>query len=273
MSLILKTHHLFAYCNFCEKAGDNWKIDNSKLSYFVTDRWGGSSRPPYEELNMGMNVGDCVDDVLYNRLLVAKHCGLPMNRFVFASQVHGDHIEIISEGDLSEDSYSVIKETDGLITADKNIALIILAADCVPVLVYDEVKEVVGAFHAGWRGLSNQIVIKGIQQMKQHYKCDPSNIKVFVGPSIGSCCYEIKNKVYEALEKSVPEFHSAIKIKASKTFVDLKKSIALQLKSQGISEKNIVISSDCTKCNSDTYFSYRSDQETGRFSAGIALWA
>ncbi len=263
---------MFAYCNFCEKAHDNWKVDNSKLSYFITDRWGGSSKSPYEELNMGMSVGDCVDDVLYNRLLVARHSSLPLSRFVFASQIHGDNIEIISESQLSEDSYSVIKETDGLITADKNIALIILAADCVPVLLYDEVTGVVGAFHAGWRGLTNHIVVKGLQKMKDNFACNEDDIQAFIGPSIGKCCYEIKGKVIKAIEDNIPQYSEALGQKETKTYLDLKKGIELQLKSKGVRPKNISISSDCTKCNSDTYFSYRAEKETGRFCAGIALW-
>lgn len=263
---------MFAYCNFCEKADDHWKVDNSKLTYFVTDRWGGSSKAPYDELNMGMNVGDCVDDVLYNRLLIARHTSLPLNRFVFASQVHGDHIEIIDEDSLSEDSYSVIKKTDGLITKDKNIALIVLAADCVPVLLYDQKKDIVGTFHAGWRGLCNQIVIKGLNIMIEQFGSDVNDITSFIGPSIGQCCYQVKGKVIENVKNSVPFHEKSLHHKGGKSFLNLKEGIKLQLVSKGIPDSGITVSRECTKCNSDTYFSYRAEQETGRFSAGIALW-
>jgi YfiH family protein len=263
---------LFADCNFCEKSDNNWKVDNSHVTYFVTDRWGGSSKVPYAELNMGMSVGDCVDDVLYNRLLIARHTSLPLNRFVFASQVHGDHIAVIEESDLSEDSYSVIKKTDGLISKARNIALIVLAADCVPVFLYDRVKGVVGAFHAGWRGLCNQIVLKGLQMMTEQFGCQTDDITSFIGPSIGQCCYEVKSKVLEKVKNNVPTYEKAIKTQEGKSFLDLKKGIKLQLLSKGLIDSNITVSKDCTKCNTDIYFSYRAEQETGRFCAGIALW-
>jgi len=262
---------LFAYCNFCEKAHNPWKIEREKVSYFVTDRWDGSSRPPYNELNMSMNVSDCVDDVLYNRLLVARHSGISMNRFVFASQVHGDHIEIIEEERLSKNSYSIIKASDGLITAVKNISLTVLAADCVPVLLYDPKKEVVGAFHAGWRGVSQNILSKGVAIMNEQFKCNPNTIKVFIGPSIGQCCYEIKSKVIEAVRDQVPNYEKAIKTKGEQVFLDLKKSIEFQLIHEGVERSNIIRSKFCTKCYSHKFFSYRANSETGRFCASIAL--
>ncbi|MCU4165208.1 peptidoglycan editing factor PgeF [Carboxylicivirga caseinilyticus] len=262
---------MFAYCNFCEKAHNPWKIDKDKVTYFVTDKWDGSSRPPYSELNISMNVGDCVDDVLYNRLLVARHSGIPMNRFVFASQVHGDHIEIIDEDRLNKNSYSVIKASDGLITAQKELALVVMAADCVPVLLYDEEKEVIGAFHAGWRGLTQNIITKGVQMMNDHFDCNSNNIKAFIGPSIGQCCYEIKNKVIEAVKTSVPHYEQALKNTDNKVFLDLKKAVELQLIDANVERQKIIRSKYCTQCYSDTFYSYRAHSETGRFCASIAL--
>lgn len=262
---------MFSYCNFCEGGQDNWKVNPDEINYFVTDRWGGSSSDPYSELNMSMNVGDCVDDVLYNRLLVARHAGLPLNRFVYASQVHSNHIEVIREEHLKKGTYAIIKSTDGMITADRNIALCIMVADCVPVLLYDPVKKIVGAFHAGWRGLTDNIVPKGLKMMKEHFGVNPHSVKAFIGPSIGQCCYEIKSKVIEAVEKSVPHYNEVIQKMGSKYFLDLKHAVRLQLLDKGVYNQSITSSIHCTSCNKASYYSYRANMETGRFCAAIAL--
>ncbi|MCU4173539.1 peptidoglycan editing factor PgeF [Carboxylicivirga sp. N1Y90] len=262
---------MFAYCNFCENSKDSWKIDDESVRYFVSDKHGGSSRSPYEELNMGMNVGDCVDDVLYNRLLIARHSGLPLNRYVYASQVHGNNITTVSESDLSEDSYSVIKATDGLITRDKYIALIVLAADCVPVIIYDENIGAAGVFHAGWRGVANSIVPLGIEQMHKEFGSQIESLKVFIGPSIGACCYEVKGKVIDQIQSAVPNSDKVVLRKDGKTFINLKTGIEQQLLKLGLTNSQITTSSDCTKCKSDQYYSYRHSSETGRFCAGIYL--
>lgn len=262
---------MFAYCNFCENSRDNWKIDNELVRYFVTNKNGGSSREPYEELNMGMNVGDCVDDVLYNRLLIARHSGLPLKRFVFASQVHGNNISTITEADLSENSYTVVKATDGLITQEKYLALVILVADCVPVIIYDQDVGAVGVFHAGWRGVANSIVPMGIEKMRDEFNCNIASLKAFIGPSIGSCCYEVKGKVIEQIRKAVPNSDTVIIEDGAKTFINLKSAIEQQLLKSKLSHPQMTISSDCTKCNSDQYYSYRKKSETGRFCAGIYL--
>ncbi len=220
---------------------------------------------------MGMNVGDCVDDVLYNRVLVSKHAGIPLNHFVFASQIHGDNIKIIEEDPSDNNSYTVIKATDGLITNITNLALVILVADCVPVLLFDPEKKTIGAFHAGWRGLTNGIVSKGVEMMHNHYDCQPASIKAFIGPSIGQCCYEIRSKVIEAVKTGVPNYQKTLRLADSRTFLDLKKGAEQQLLNVGLERQNIVKSKYCTKCYSKQFFSYRAENETGRFCAAIAL--
>ncbi|MYS46926.1 laccase, partial [Streptomyces sp. SID5998] len=120
----------------------------SGAHFAFTDRWGGVSAVPYEELNLGGAVGDDPAAVRANRELAAKSLGLDPARVVWMNQVHGDDVAVV-DGPWTTDPAPPV---DGLVTAVRGLALAVLTADCVPVLLADPVAGVVAAAHAGRPG-------------------------------------------------------------------------------------------------------------------------
>jgi len=145
---------------------------------------------------------------------------------------------------------------DAVITNREDVLLGIQVADCVPIVLFDEKKRVVGAVHAGWRGTAAQILKKTIQAMVDHFGSSPDNIVIAFGPSIKGCCYEVDSDVNEAVcvSTGAGEYSSR---KNSKFFIDLASANMLQAGSLGVKEYNIWVSEECTFCNPDRFHSYR----------------
>lgn len=154
---------------------------------------------------------------------------------------------------------------DGLITNKINTPLMVMVADCIPILFYDKIKRVIAVAHAGREGTFQNISAKTIDKMINDYGCEAKNIEVQLGASIQKCCYEVSI-----------ELATQTKRKFGKQFVnnrniDLQAINQQQLLQKGIKIKNIEISQICTKCSNQNYFSYRNDKSCGRFAGIIML--
>lgn len=244
------------------------------LTHFVTSRSGGVSLPPYNSLNLGLHTADNPADVLANRALLAEATGIAKDKFLYASQVHSGDVKIIDKTAIERGVLSQNPRTDATITALPGICLMVMVADCVPVLLFDPVKNVSAVIHAGWRGTVHQITSNTIRAMVEHFGCDPADILAGIGPSIGPCCYEVGEDVRAFVEQSfgtsedyfVPHKH------ASKPHFDLWYANRKQLTESGVKPENIETSELCTKCNQEIFFSSRaSGGITGRFAAGICI--
>ena len=178
-------------------------------------------------------------------------------------QTHSDNIQIIN------DTFTNRQENcDGIITNKPNIPLMVMVADCIPVLLYDRVKKVIGAVHAGRNGTFKSISKKAVTIMKEEFDSNPKDIVVSLGASIKSCCYEVGKDLADIAVKS---FGDKYVIKRGESFyLDLQTLNLDQLKSVGVKEENIEISPVCTCCDKN-YFSYRRDGVTGRFAGVIKL--
>jgi YfiH family protein len=145
---------------------------------------------------------------------------------------------------------------DAVITNRENVLLGVQVADCVPIVLLDEKKRVIGAVHAGWRGTAAQILKKTIQTMVEHFRSSPDNIIIAFGPSIKGCCYEVDSDVNEAvcISTGAGKYSSR---KNSKFFIDLSSANMLQALSLGVKKDNIWVSEECTFCNPDRFHSYR----------------
>ena len=120
---------------------------------------------PFTSLNMGLHVGDHVEDVLENRKRYFRALGIDESRLINCSQVHGTHIEKVSGKDCGRGALSLdtaIPDTDGLITGDSNVPLTMNYADCTPLFFYDPVKKAAALSHGGWRGTAGNIVGKTV---------------------------------------------------------------------------------------------------------------
>ncbi|MCK9274420.1 MAG: peptidoglycan editing factor PgeF [Syntrophales bacterium] len=176
-------------------------------------------------------------------------------RLFTATQVHGNKVVVI-------DNTSQKKPIccDGMVTMNSQIALAVRTADCIPILILDPVKKIIGAVHAGWRGTVLGITAKAIEVLVREFYSDPADIKAAIGPSIGPCCYEVDNSVFEAVtdEKLKKEIFSKSRNRG-RLMMDLRKANLIQMKERGMMEANIVIVPLCTACHNDLFFSYRKE--------------
>lgn len=189
--------------------------------------------------------------ILANRKKYFKKLKINLNNVVWAD-LAGDSIKAVNRKDRGK----IIKRVNGLITDEKNLYLAITVADCLPVYFYDKNFNIIGLVHLGWREIVKNIAKKIVNLMKREYKTEVKNIFVFVGPHIKKCHFEIKKDVLKKFNK----FKNFIAIRRGRMFVDLSGILKKQLLSYGLKNNRIRISSQCTYCLENKYFSYRRDR-------------
>ena len=258
-----------------------WCFENlsrgAALGHFVSGRPGGVSPPPYDALNLSFNVGDEPEKVRHNRKRLAAAAGIPLTSLTLARQVHDDQVSIVTKdmrGEGAMDHEDAIGETDAMVTNVPEICLMILLADCVPILLFDPSKRVIGAVHAGWKGTLQGVAQKTVKVLHAAFGCSPADLIVGIGPSIGPCCYEVGPDVVSAVKEAFGNDQDLIRRTPShgKGLFDLWKANLNQLISAGIPGKNIETAGVCTCHHGDRFYSYRYDKgRTGRFGAGIFL--
>jgi len=239
-----------------------------KLIHGVSTRMGGYSEAPYSSLNLGFHVKDNPDKVLINREIFCSELGIALDCIVAAKQVHGGKVAVVKKqewGKGSEDHESAIDSCDAMITDAKNIFLMVLLADCPGIVFFDPVKKAVGVAHAGWRSTLVGIAENTVLAMKTTFKSKPGDIVCAISPSIGPCCFEIKDDV------AVQFNNECVEKRDGKLFLDLRELNKIQLINSGIKQENIEISDVCTFCNTKTYFSVRKEGETGRHAVIIGM--
>jgi hypothetical protein len=186
-------------------------------------------------------------------------------------------VRVVQEEDKGKGFYrtSDIIGVDGLITNQAGVTLTTFYADCVPLFFLDPVKEIIGLSHAGWRGTVKAIGPKTIKRMVDIYGSNPKDILVGIGPSIGSCCYEVSTDVIKEFENNLN--HDIIvrivsRINDEHYKLDLWEANRLLLLEAGIDDKNMVVTDLCTKCHSESFYSHRAmGNKRGSLAAMIAL--
>ncbi len=245
------------------------------IKHGISTRLGGVSKPPFAALNLGLHTGDEAADVVTNRQLFCETVGVDYEQVVTAEQVHGDQIRIVGMSEAGR-GRSIYEEslpgTDGLVTNCKGLPLMLLFADCVPVLIADPVRSVVGVSHAGWKGATAKIAAKTVLTMQEHFGTNPADCLIAVGPSIGRCCYEVDELVVNKLQTGFPQWQQLVTERSDKWLLDLWEVNRQQLLEVGVRQDNISISGVCTACNTEVFFSYRQEGgQTGRIGAIITL--
>ncbi|HLW54279.1 MAG TPA: peptidoglycan editing factor PgeF [Candidatus Angelobacter sp.] len=246
-------------------------------------------------LNLGFTQADTREHVIENRrrwliALGAATKGKPWP-LVTNRQIHSDVVHVVR---------SVPSEPlagDGLITDLAGVALAILTADCLPVLLADRKKKVIGAFHAGWRGTVQRIVEKGLGIMRRDFGSRPEDVFAAVGPGIQNCCYEVGEELKERFESQFPYardlFHEVqdsdpVREKypllfmnqrapghgdlCIKIHLNLREANRRQLVEAGVPAKQISTASECTACDTGKFFSHRAEKgHTGRMMAVMGI--
>ena len=245
------------------------------VAHGFSTRLGGVSEGIYATLNLGMNRGDAPDRVRENYRRFCAAIGADMGNIVCASQVHGDTVRTVTAADLGIGLDEPEPwQADGLVTDIPGVTLAVYSADCLPILLYDPVRRVVGAVHAGWRGTALGIAAKAVERMVDCYGCDRLDILAAVGPGISKCCFEthedVPNAMTAAMAGGVLPF---IQLKDNGKFaVDLKGINAKRLELAGVTPDHIAICGDCTACMRDKYWSHRiMGTQRGSMAAMIEL--
>jgi YfiH family protein len=220
------------------------------MESFFTNRHGGFSHGDYSSWNLASHVGDNPVDVERNREKLREQVG----NFAVMSQVHGDTVFVVNQIPLQ------VPVADALITANPDIALVVMVADCIPLLLRSE--KLVAAVHVGRAGLMNSIALKTVAKMRT---IDTTEITGFIGSAICGSCYEVPQDLHDEVVAMHPLASS--KTKTGTPALDLSAALVAAL-----SEINVPvgISAGCTLEDEDL-FSYRRNQRTGRQAGVIKL--
>ncbi|MEV7508763.1 peptidoglycan editing factor PgeF [Streptomyces sp. NPDC089922] len=229
--------------------------------FAFTDRWGGVSAVPYEELNLGGAVGDDPAAVLANRARAAGSLGLDPDRVVWMNQVHGRDVAVV-DGPWGD---AEIPAVDAVVTARRGLALAVLTADCTPVLLADPVAGVAAAAHAGRPGLVAGVVPAAVEAMVA-LGAEPGRIVARTGPAVCGRCYEVPAEMREAVTAVVPAARA--ETGWGTPAVDVVAGVHAQLAEAGV--VNGLRSPVCTLESRD-HFSYRRDRVTGRLAGYVWL--
>ncbi|MET9360960.1 peptidoglycan editing factor PgeF [Streptomyces sp. NPDC006632] len=233
----------------------------SGAHFAFTDRWGGVSAVPYEELNLGGAVGDDPASVRANRELAAKGLGLDPARVVWMNQVHGREVAVV-DGPFGPGEAGTV---DAVVTSRRGTALAVLTADCTPVLLADPVAGVAGAAHAGRPGMVAGVVPAAVEAMVS-LGADPARIVARTGPAVCGRCYEVPERMRAEVAEAEPAAWS--ETSWGTPAVDVTAGVHAQLAALGVTD--VEASPVCTLESLD-HFSYRRDRTTGRLAGYVWL--
>lgn len=220
-------------------------------------RHGGTSLGAFASLNMSEAVGDHPDCVKVNRSLMQK--SIDVDHLVFAKQNHGNAVFEVTLSNSSK-----LPLADAVYTKEKNLGLVITHADCQGAVFYDPVLKMIGALHAGWRGLMIGDIYKSLVDAFLREGSKPENILVCISPSLGPEHAEFKNYKTE-IPKDFWNFQK------KSFYFDLWEIARFCLTRAGVHDKNIELVNTCTFSNPKDYYSYRRDKITGRHGTVIAI--
>ena len=216
-------------------------IKSKKLSRFKNirhaffNRLGGKSTGIFKSLNCGLNSSDKKKNVQKNLELICKKIKANPEKITLLNQLHGNKFHYISKNSKPNKKF----EGDALITDKKETPIAVLTADCAPILIHDDNKEMIAVIHAGWRGAYKDIVKKVIKFMIKK-GCSSKNITAVIGPCISVDNYQVRQdfiKRFITKDKKNIIFFKRIK---DKNYFNLNKYIHFQLKSLDIKKIDII---------------------------------
>lgn len=224
-----------------------------------TDRYGGVSAPPYDELNLGAGTGDDPAAVAENRRRAARALDLDPAKVVWMRQVHSARVAVVDAP--FDDTPPAL---DAVVTTVPRLALAVLVADCAPVLCADPVARVVGVAHAGCEGLAAGVVSALVERMRD-LGARPGRIIAAVGPAVCGGCYEVPRDMQEDVARTVPSARCTTA--RGGPGLDIRGGIRAQLREGGV--ERVHRDARCTMESSEVYSHRRDGPRTGRI-AGYA---
>ncbi len=245
-------------------------LDAQGVQQAVFSRRGGVSPQPWESLNLGGTVGDERERVLKNKFLALAALGREPASVYDVWQVHGTEVVVADDPRPADSPYL---QADAILTDKSHVTLVMRFADCVPIMLHDPVKKVVGLAHAGWMGTVKGTVRAAVNVMRDHFGSAPADILAGIGPSIGPDHYEIGPDVAAQVRQAFRADAADLLIERDgQTYFDLWLANRRHLEAAGV--RHIENSGLCTACHLQDWFSHRAEKgRTGRFGAMIALIA
>jgi YfiH family protein len=247
-------------------------FDQLDVDVLVTTRHGGVSQGSHESLNLGLHVGDDDKDVLENRRRAVAALGADLSDMVFCNQAHGREVHVVTADDRGRGSLTLddaIAKTDALVTAEPGIVLVVMVADCVPIVLYDPVAHVLACVHAGWRGTVARVSEAAVAKMRA-LGSRPEDVVAGVGPAIAPATYQVGADVLEAARESFGTGHDQV-IRpdgAGKWLFDLWTANQIVLREAGVRDENVQLAAIPTGSGGpDLFFSDREVRPCGRFAA------
>ncbi len=204
-----------------------------------------------------------VEEIKKNRKKLAQENNFDYNSITMVNQVHGDEIIIVKERDKGNSAYAksnLIPKADAMVTELSNITLVIKTADCVPLLFYDPIKNIIAAAHAGWKGTASNISRKLINILKNKFSVNPASLIVAMAPSISGQNYDItytKDNRIEIFQDLFKNNKKVIHYSNGHIYLDLLEANRIQCINSNVKDSNIDISNICTFENSKIWASYR----------------
>ncbi len=250
------------------------------LVHGVSMREGGVSEGHFESLNLGLDINDEAYKVEENLRRFCERLKIDREHVCLSYQNHSNKILMVDEVEIEtgrvichDERYrdkkgeyrfqNLYDGVDGFLTDLSEVPLAVRFADCQGIFLFDPVRRVIGAVHCGWRGNAQNIAGKAVLMMVKEYRCNPLDIYAGISPSLGPCCSEFTDPGAELPE----EMHEFIHGKN----VDLWDCTIQQLYDEGVPEENIELAGICTKCENDTFFSYRGGNRKSGHMGGLIM--
>lgn len=231
-------------------------------------RTDGVSRPPFDTLNLARNLGDDPQAVIENHRRLAGEVGYAVEALREVSQVHGC---IVQAADCRLEAHEFRKrEGDAVWTKQRELAVGVRVADCVPLLLASPETGAVAAVHAGWRGLVAQVIGKSVQALCEAAGVHPSSLLAAYGPHIGGDAFEVHEDVARQIAACAPDEAQVITWREPRPCADLGRVAQAQLGRAGLPASQIEHVAGCTFRDRERFFSFRRDgQASGRHLAVI----
>lgn len=231
--------------------------DSIAVPHCFSTRFGGVSQGYLESMNLGIHRGDKPENVVENYRIMGAAVGFDWEKTVFTRQTHTDIVRLVDGSNAGEGLLRPVEpECDALVTNTPGIALCAFTADCTPILLWDRKTGAVGAVHAGWRGTVAGIAAKTVAAMTAYFGTRPEDVAAAIGPNIGACCFETGADVPQALRECLGiDAEAFIRPYGEKFLVDLKGANQKILENAGVA--HVTLSTECTACRPDRYWSHR----------------
>lgn len=231
-----------------------------------SERIGGVSDPPWATLDLAGHVGDDPAHVERNRDLLLESIGISAVRdqLTTAEQVHGVSVARVDAANAGSGAYvgrgrEPVAATDALWTTECGVPLLMMFADCVPVVLVRPSVPSVAVVHAGWRGAAAGVIESAARELRA--LPGPDDLMAYVGPHVGPCCYEVGPECVSHFDNTF------VTITAASTRLDLGAAVADALERSGVPKGRQCHLGICTAHNTDRFFSHRAEGLTGRHGA------